>query len=147
MMRLVDCLEKADIPWCAIGGVAVNHWAKEPMVTQDVDFVVASDAIERAVSLLEQAGFQPERFDWSVNFKGHSAVSVQLSTAAFYRDLPPERLRPTFTAFSCEWPRWKTLCGAKSRRGAIRSEDKASGSRTLPMSPVSWNRILSFGIR
>lgn len=38
VMRLVNCLERADIPWCAIGGVAVNHWAAEPMVTQDVDF-------------------------------------------------------------------------------------------------------------
>jgi hypothetical protein len=38
VMRLVDCLERADIPWCAIGGVAVNHWADEPMVTQDVGF-------------------------------------------------------------------------------------------------------------
>jgi hypothetical protein len=34
-MRLVDCLERADIAWCAIGGIAVNHWAVEPMVTQD----------------------------------------------------------------------------------------------------------------
>lgn len=30
VMRLVNCLERADIPWCAIGGVAVNHWAEEP---------------------------------------------------------------------------------------------------------------------
>ena len=44
VMRMVDCLERADIAWCAIGGVAVNHWAQEPMVTQDVDFVVAADA-------------------------------------------------------------------------------------------------------
>lgn len=42
VMRLVDSLERADIRWCAIGGVAVNHWAAEPMVTQDVDFVVAT---------------------------------------------------------------------------------------------------------
>jgi hypothetical protein len=27
----VDCLERADVAWCAIGGVAVNHWASEPM--------------------------------------------------------------------------------------------------------------------
>jgi hypothetical protein len=50
VMRLVDSLERADIPWCAIGGVAVNRWAAEPMVTQDVDFVVAAGQIERAVS-------------------------------------------------------------------------------------------------
>jgi len=36
VMRLVDCLERADIPWCAIGGVAVNHWAAEPMVCAGV---------------------------------------------------------------------------------------------------------------
>ena len=88
VMRLVDCLERADIAWCAIGGVAVNHWAEEPMVTQDVDFVVATEAVDRTVSLLEDAGFKAERFDWSINFKGHSKVSIQLSTEEFYREFP-----------------------------------------------------------
>ena len=88
VMRLVDCLERADVAWCAIGGVAVNHWAEHPMVTQDVDIVVASDDVERAVTLLDEAGFRSERFEWSVNFKGRSAVSIQLSTEEFYRDFP-----------------------------------------------------------
>lgn len=88
VMRLVDCLERADILWCAIGGVAVNHWAAEPMVTQDVDFVVASDAIGRAVDALTAAGFKAKKFQWSVNFKGRSKVSLQLSTEDFYRDFP-----------------------------------------------------------
>ena len=88
VMRLVDCLERADIPWCAIGGVAVNHWAAEPMVTQDVVFVVASDAIGRAVDVLTVAGFKAKKFQWSVNFKGRSKVSLQLSTEDFYRDFP-----------------------------------------------------------
>jgi len=88
VMRLVDCLERADVSWCVIGGVAVNHWAEEPMVTQDVDFVVAADEIERAVSLLEDAGFQSERFQWSINFKGHSSLSMQLTTEELYRDFP-----------------------------------------------------------
>lgn len=86
VMRLVNCLEKADIAWCAIGGVAVNHWAEQSMVTQDVDFVVASDSIEKTVSLLEAEGFCPEKHEWSINFKGHSAVSMQLSTEDFYKD-------------------------------------------------------------
>jgi hypothetical protein len=88
VMRLVDCLERADVAWCAIGGVAVNHWAEQPMVTQDVDFVVAAEAVERIVLLLEEAGFRSERFDWSINFRGRSAVSIQLSTEDFYRDFP-----------------------------------------------------------
>jgi len=86
VLLLVDCLERLDIPWCVIGGVAVNHWAVEPMVTQDVNFVVATEAVERTVQALEDAGFRSERFEWSINFKGHSKVSIQLSTEAFYRD-------------------------------------------------------------
>lgn len=87
-MRLVDALERADIAWCAIGGVAVNHWAEQPMVTQDVDLVVAAESVELAIKLLEEGGFTAERLAWSVNFKGRSAVSVQLSTEAFYHDFP-----------------------------------------------------------
>lgn len=88
VMLLVDCLERLDIAWCAIGGVAVNHWAAEPMVTRDVEFVGATDAIERTVAALDEAGFRSEKFPWSINFKGHSKVSLQLSTEDFYRNFP-----------------------------------------------------------
>jgi hypothetical protein len=88
VMRLVDCLERADIAWCAVGGVAVNHWAEEPLVTQDVDLVVATESVELAVKLLEEAGFKSERFTWSINFRGHSKVSIQLSTEEYYYEFP-----------------------------------------------------------
>ena len=88
MMRLVNCLERADIPWCAVGDAAVNHWATEPVVTQDVDFVVATETVEKAIATLTAAGFRAERFEWSINFKGNSKVSLQLSTEAFYREFP-----------------------------------------------------------
>jgi hypothetical protein len=88
VMRLVDCLERADVAWCIIGGVAVDHWAAQSMVTQNVDFVVAVEGIERTISLLEEAGFRSERFERPVNFRGHSAIRIQLSTEEFYRDFP-----------------------------------------------------------
>jgi hypothetical protein len=88
VMRLVDCLERADLAWCAIGGVAVNHWAEEPMVTQDVDFAVAAESVALAKKHLEDAGFKAERFQLSINFRGHSKVSMQLSTEDFYKDFP-----------------------------------------------------------
>ena len=87
VMRFVNALEKADIVWCAIGGVAVNHWAAEPMVTKDVDFVVAADSIERAEKALVEAGFKSEHHERSINFHANSKVSVQLSTEDFYRDV------------------------------------------------------------
>ncbi len=86
VMRFVSALESADISWCTIGGVAVNHWAEEPMVTKDLDFVVAVDSIERTEQVLVDAGFKSEKFEWSVNFRGRSKVSIQLSTEDFYRD-------------------------------------------------------------
>ena len=61
VMRLVNCIERADIPWCAISGVAVHHWAEEPLVTQDVAFVVATDSIPKAVELLEAEDFASSR--------------------------------------------------------------------------------------
>jgi len=88
VMRLVDALERADMAWCAIGGVAVNHWAAEPMVTQDLDFVVATDDVNKAVECLEASGFQSKRHAWSVNFTGASKVSFQLSTEAVYSSFP-----------------------------------------------------------
>ncbi len=65
-MRLVHCIERADIPWRAIDGVAVNHWAEEPMVTRDVDFVVATELTGKAVEVLEAEVFISSRFEWSV---------------------------------------------------------------------------------
>lgn len=88
VMRLVACLESKDIAWCAIGGVAVNHWAEEPMVTQDVDFVVAAADIQRTVAALQEAGFKSQQFEWSINFTGRSKVSIQLSTEAVYLGFP-----------------------------------------------------------
>ena len=88
VMRLVDCLERADISWCTIGGIAVNHWAEAPMVTQDVDIVVAAESVEQAVHALEIAGFHSTRFEWSINFQGKSKLSIQLSTEECYLSYP-----------------------------------------------------------
>src|SRR5665213_3795625 len=85
---LVATLEGQKIPCCMIGGLAVNHWAREPMATADVDVVIAAEKIDEAVKALRAAGFTAKKFKWSVNLKGRSKVSVQISTEDFYRDFP-----------------------------------------------------------
>ena len=87
VLLLIETLERREIPWCMIGGLAVNHWAQEPMATADVDLVIATD-VDLAVRALEEAGFRSERFDWSINLTGHSKVSVQISTEPVYLDFP-----------------------------------------------------------
>lgn len=86
--KLVQALEAREIPWCMIGGLAVNHWAQEPMATADVDLVIAAERVEEAVAALQECGFAAQRFEWSINLKGQSRVSVQISTEDFYREFP-----------------------------------------------------------
>lgn len=147
-MRLVDCLERADVAWCAIGGVAVNHWAGQPMVTQDVDFVVASDSIKRAVSLLEEAGFRSEKFEWSINFRGRSAVSIQLSTEDFYRDFPARavpadvhgillRVASLEDTLRGKIKAWSEL----ERRQSKRIKDLADIARLVEAHPHIWDLL------
>lgn len=148
VMRLVDCLERADIRWCAIGGIAVNHWAAESMVTQDVDLVVAADSVERAVGLLEDAGFRAERFQWSINFKGRSKVGIQLSTEECYRDFPDRavpadihgilmRVASLEDTLSGKVQAWRD----EDRRQSKRLKDLGDIARLVESHPQLWNSL------
>jgi len=86
--RLVAVLEEREISWCMIGGLAVNHWAAEPMATADVDLVIVADKIDEAVEALKSLSFTERRFPWSINFKGESKVSIQISTEDMYLGFP-----------------------------------------------------------
>jgi hypothetical protein len=148
VMRLVDCLERADVAWCVIGGVAVSHWARQPMVTQDVDFVVAVEAVERTISLLEQAGFRAERFEWSVNFQGHSALSIQLSTEEFYRDFPSRAVPADVHGILLRVAALEDTLRGKikawsepRRRQSKRIKDLADIARLVESHPHLWNLL------
>ncbi|NLF08041.1 MAG: nucleotidyltransferase family protein, partial [Pirellulaceae bacterium] len=148
VMRMVDCLERADVVWCAIGGVAVNHWAREPMVTQDVDIIVAAEDIERTVALLERAGFRSERFEWSVNFKGKSKVSVQISTEDFYCDFPARAVPADVHGILMRVASLEDTLRGKmkawsepERRQSKRIKDLADIARLVENHPKLWNML------
>jgi hypothetical protein len=148
VMRLVDCLERADVAWCAIGGVAVNHWAQEPMVTQDLDFVVAAETIEQTISLLKEAGFRCEVFDWSVNFKGRSKVVLQLSTEEFYREFPLRAVPADVHGILMRVASLEDTLRGKikawsepQRRQSKRIKDLADIARLVESHPRLWNLL------
>jgi hypothetical protein len=148
VLRLVEILERADMAWCAIGGVAVNHWAKHPMVTQDVDLVVAADAVDRVVSLLEAAGFAAERFAWSVNLTGRSAVSIQLSTEDFYHDFPAHAVPADVHGILLRVASLEDTLQGKirawsdpERRQSKRLKDLADIARLVEAHPELWNSL------
>ena len=76
-----------------IGGLAVNHWANEPMATADVDLVIATDRLDTCLEAFSASGFTAANFEGSVNLKGRSTVSIQISTEDFYHTYP-ERAVP-----------------------------------------------------
>jgi len=148
VMRLVDCLERADVAWCAIGGVAVNHWAAQPMVTQDVDFVVVSDSVDRAVTALEEAGFRSERFEWSVNFQGRSAISLQLSTEEFYSEFPSRAVPADVHGILLRVAALEDTLRGKirawsdsTRRQSKRIKDLADIARLVESHPHLWSAL------
>ena len=142
VLLLVETLERAAIPWCMIGGLAVNHWALEPMATANVDLVIATDRIDEAVSALEQAGFQSRRFDWSINLTGSSKVTVQISTDKPYRDFPSRGIPAEIHGILMRVASLEdTLTGKllayqdSSRRASKRQKDLADISRLLEAHP------------
>lgn len=86
--RLIEILGKLNVSWCVIGGLAVNHWAEEPVVTADVDIVIALERVGDVVETLAKEGFKVEYYPWSINLKGQSNVSIQISTEERYRAYP-----------------------------------------------------------
>lgn len=148
VMRFVNALEAADILWCTIGGIAVNHWASEQMVTLDVDFVVAAESVEKAESTLVKAGFTAEHHEWSINFKGRSKVSIQLTTEEGYRDFAERgvaadvhgilmrvaSLEDTLTGKIRAWSDPK-------RRQSKRFKDLADITRLVEAHPELWKQL------
>lgn len=148
VMRFVNALEKADIVWCAIGGVAVNHWAAEPMVTQDVDFVVAADSIDRAETVLKEAGFKAETFEWSINFKGTSKVSIQLTTEAYYKDFASRGIAADVHGILLRVASLEDTLSGKimawadpTRRQSKRIKDLGDIARLVESHPPLWNKL------
>jgi hypothetical protein len=146
--RLVKTLENWQIPWCMIGGLAVNHWAEEPLVTRDVDIVIAADRVDDAVAALTAAGFSAERHEWSINLKGAGDVTVQITTEAGYAEFParavpadvhgiPMRVASLEDTLTGKVRAWSD----ERRRPSKRQKDLLDITRLVEAHPTLWQRL------
>lgn len=84
---LIGLLAEHQIHYCVIGGQGVNAYA-EPLVSLDLDLVVAVDQME-AVERLLGTRFHLERFPHSLNVsEAGSQLRVQIQTDPRYFDFP-----------------------------------------------------------
>ena len=82
---LIALLAENRIRYCVIGGQAVNAYV-EPLVSLDLDLVVAIDQIEKVESLLADR-FTVQRFPHSINVSApESKLRVQIQTDPRYPD-------------------------------------------------------------
>ena len=81
--RLLTLLREQSVGFCVIGGQAVNAYV-EPLVSLDLDVVIATADLPRAMALLEPE-FQLEHFPNSVNLTAAgSDLRVQFQTDPRY---------------------------------------------------------------
>ena len=84
IQQFLDLLQELHIHYCLIGGLAVNAYV-EPVVSLDVDLVIAAEQQDLLVRAAEQM-FTVKRFPHSVNLNhAESDVRIQIQTDTRYQ--------------------------------------------------------------
>lgn len=95
---LLDAIEMSSSNYCAIGGLAVNAYA-EPLVSLDLDIIVATEKIETVCKIIE-GFFKIERFAHSVNLSSDKTdLRIQLQTDPRYQDFIGRAIKKTVLGY------------------------------------------------
>ena len=86
LQQFLAILTETGSRYCVIGGLAVNAYV-EPVVSLDVDIVVAVHDIESVANAAQRHELKVERFEHSINISGHgSDLRIQMQTDPRYQD-------------------------------------------------------------
>ena len=84
LQEFLDILEENQVPFCVIGGLAVNAYA-EPVVSLDLDLIVVSERLDELVAILENR-FIVKKYPHSINLSSpYSDLRIQIQTDARYQ--------------------------------------------------------------
>ena len=138
---LISLLNEQGIRYCVIGGQAVNAYV-EPLVSLDLDLVVAIDQMEEAVALLESR-FDVNRFPHSLNIAmPGSDLRVQIQTDERYGSFVERASIQTVLGMTLQVASVEDVLQGKiwavsdpERRGSKRQKDLADIARILEKYP------------
>jgi len=86
---LLDIIAETASPYCVIGGLAVNAYV-EPVVSLDVDIVIAVKDVEATCRAAQRRGLKVEQFEHSANVSSpQSGLRIQLQTDLRYQKFIP----------------------------------------------------------
>jgi hypothetical protein len=139
--RIIQLLQKANVRFCVVGGLAVNAYA-EPVVTIDLDLAVAVEDLARAEALLRRE-FEVEEFPHSLNVSAPgSDLRVQLQRDPRYFEFVDGAAPRNVLGLSLPVARIEDVLRGKiwavqdpQRRSSKRQKDLADIARLLEARP------------
>ena len=137
----LDALTVSKSNYCVIGGLAVNAYA-EPVVSLDLDIIVAEENIEAVCKTIE-AQFKIERFAHSVNLSSDkSDLRIQLQTDPRYQDFISRAVSQTVLGYQMKVATIENVLQGKiwaysdeQRRKSKRQKDLADIIRLIEVYP------------
>jgi len=139
--RFLEVLQTGGVRYCVIGGQAVNAYA-EPLVSLDLDVVVAADQIDAVEASLAQR-FVVRRFSHSLNVSAPgSDLRVQIQTDPRYLAFLPQATPREVLGLTVPVARLEDVLLGKiwaaldpARRASKRQKDLADIARLLEVAP------------
>ena len=145
--NLISLLNEQGIRFCVIGGQAVNAYV-EPLVSLDLDLVVAVDQLAKVEALFEYH-FDLKRFPHSLNITASgSDLRVQIQTDERYSSFVEGAVVRTVLGLELPVARLEDVLQGKTwaaldpeRRGSKRQKDLADIARLLEKYPELRQKV------
>jgi hypothetical protein len=147
VQAFLDTLSASSIDYCVIGGLAVNAYA-EPVVSLDLDIVVAADNIETLIEAVESQ-FRVQKFTHRVNLStDKSDLQIQLQTDSRYQDFISRATSHTVLGYRMKVASVEDVLQGKiwaysddQRRKSKRQKDLADIVRLIEVQPSLSERL------
>ena len=138
----IRILEQAGSEYCVVGGLAVNAYA-EPVVSLDLDMVVAAGDVDEVCEAAAAEGFAVKRFEHSVNLKSDASdFRIQLQTDPRYQEFITRAETREVLGYRMRIAAVEDVLAGKiwaysdaARRGSKRQKDLADIMRLVEIRP------------
>jgi len=145
---LLDILASTGSRYCVIGGLAVNAYV-EPVVSLDVDIVVAVDGTEAVSREAAVRGLKVERFEHSINISGSgSDLRIQIQVDPRYQDFIAAAEERNVLGYRMQVARLTDVLQGKvwayadaGRRKSKRQKDLADAARIIEAFPELTTKL------
>ena len=140
--QFIAVLEDNQVQYCVIGGQGVNAYV-DPLVSLDLDLVIAAEQLDQVEALLEEGGFQLKRVAHSLNLTlPGSSLHLQIQTDPRYATFPQRAISRQVLGLMLPVAAAPDILRGKvwafqdpARRGSKRQKDLANIARLLERYP------------